>query len=191
MIARVLATAFLISAMTFPALAITPDQQTRIDVFWENVGECRAMTPGEDFCGNANALFEALLDEGLCYKYGDNDGDESYFKDCEEGETPRQPKAEPSVTEVSDPAVPYDYATVRDTFNGLQKQDRRYMQRKLKEAGYYTSTIDGAFGENTSNAIAGMARKISNENDLNLDLTTPDGVRNALGYIMTYEVRLD
>ncbi|CAN0537744.1 unnamed protein product, partial [Laminaria digitata] len=71
----------------------------------------------------------------------------------------------------------YDYATVRDTFNGLQKQDRRYMQRKLKEAGYYTSTIDGAFGENTSNAIAGMARKISNENDLNLDLTTPDGVR--------------
>lgn len=191
MIIRSLASTFLISAIAFPALAITPEQQVRIDTFWDNVGECRVMTTGKDYCGAANAMFEALLDEGLCYKYGDFDGDDSYFKDCAEGETPRPAQAVTAEGVAVAPGVPYDYVAVRDTFNGLQKQDRRYMQRKLKEAGYYTSTIDGVFGVNTSVAIAKMADKISSEGNLQLDLTTPDGVRNAFGYLLTYEVRLD
>lgn len=191
MIIRGLTSTLLISVIASPVLAITPDQQSRIDLFWHNVGECRVMTPGEDFCGNANIMFESLLDEGLCYKYGDKDGDESYFKDCDEGETPRPVQDEVTTSGSATPVVPYDYETVRDTFDGLQKQDRRYVQRKLKEAGFYTSSIDGAFGANTSKAISEMANMISSENDLKLDLTTPNGVRNAFGYLLTYEVRLD
>lgn len=171
-------------AFSTPVLAFTAEQEALISEFWDNTGECRVAFEDMSPCDRANELYEQILNGGICRVDGTGDGDPGEFQDCDV----TNPSGT-SVTEATEKVV-FDYEAVRQTFKMLQPQDRRYVQRKLQEAGYYNSSIDGAFGPGTAGALEAMAIMISEENDLEFDMTSFDGVRNALGYILTYEVNL-
>ncbi len=51
------------------------------------------------------------------------------------------------------------YATpAAQAFNSYSRRERMAIQRQLRAAGYYRSSIDGAFGPGTYNAVAAYAR---------------------------------
>lgn len=51
------------------------------------------------------------------------------------------------------------YATpAAQAFNSYSRRERMAIQRRLRAAGYYNSSIDGAFGPGTYNAVAAYAR---------------------------------
>lgn len=50
-----------------------------------------------------------------------------------------------------------EYEALRRGFNRLSSSDRRAVQARMKEKGFYTSNIDGQFGKGTAAALVRMA----------------------------------
>jgi hypothetical protein len=161
---------------TLPAYAITPDQQSRIDRFWDLSSQCTSVMAEDGMCQEMNTIHNALLAEGLCFVWGEGDG----FVDCDI-RTSEEPPAPQEPVEIQ-----FNYERARSGFNALDKQDRRYLQRKMTEAGFYTYSIDGAYGPGTAEAMQSMVQMIATTQAVDIEMTTVDGVRRALGYMMTY-----
>ena len=67
-----------------------------------------------------------------------------------------QPAAQPQVTETTQPPTPADEtpAQARRSERLLSADERKDLQTALRAAGYYNSTIDGAFGAGTRRSMA-------------------------------------
>lgn len=66
---------------------------------------------------------------------------------------------------------------VATAFNAYSNTDRKRIQQRLAAQGYYTSGIDGAFGQGTYNAINAYANAQGKATQLN----TPAGVHGVFG----------
>ena len=56
---------------------------------------------------------------------------------------------------------------LRNSFNNISKDQRKFIQRKLSAEGYYKSAIDGLYGKGTAAALKTYNKEYLNNADLN------------------------
>lgn len=170
--------AFLIAVLACPAAALTPDQSVRVALYMDLQSACSSVAPDHGQCQTFQDLHNQLLSEGLCFTPDEHPA----FSDCSERGM--------SAVDISTDPLPivFDDASVRQAFNSLDRQDRRFLQRKMMEVGFYQSGIDGMYGPGTAKALVDMAQLISTSHNISLDLSSPRGAGLALQYMLRHAV---
>jgi hypothetical protein len=159
-------------AIASPGLARTADQQASVDRYWALTEACRAGDRDAGQCEKAKAIQAQLKSEGLCFVWGEGDG----FLPCE------TVQAAPEAVDVG-----FRGSVFRPVFQSLMQEDRKTVQRALQKAELYDGSIDGIYGPGTARAVRTLAEKIEATGEVDLDMRTPSGVREAIGRIMTFE----
>lgn len=75
-----------------------------------------------------------------------------------------------------------------EAFNGLPAQERATIQRELQEAGYYSSTIDGAWGPATFSSLIIAWDSLQYTGGAAPHWDTPDGARAFLAMVASGQV---
>lgn len=83
--------------------------------------------------------------------------------------------------------VRWNEAAARAAFEGLSDAQRRGAQSTMKEAGFYTSAIDGRWGQGTARSAKATAEFLEDNsyNRLDFDLHTPDASRQFFQFVLS------
>lgn len=83
--------------------------------------------------------------------------------------------------------VRWNDAAARAAFESLSDAQRRAAQSTMKEAGFYSSAIDGRWGQGTARSAKATAEFLEDNsyNRLDFDLHTPDASRQFFQFVLS------